>query len=67
MAGFFKPFREAAVTCDAPGPAGRCSWAGDAAHLDTYPHAMPAMQEEAAALIAGLVVARKQRALAGCD
>jgi hypothetical protein len=25
--------------------------------LDTYPHAIPAMQEEAAALIAGLVFA----------
>ncbi len=27
--------------------------------LDTYPHAIPALQEEAAALIAGLVFAVK--------
>jgi len=29
--------------------------------LDTYSHAIPAMQEEAAALIAGLVIAGKRQ------
>jgi len=39
------------------GSAGRCSWAGHAADNEPYSHAVPAMQEEAAALIAGLVFA----------
>ena len=42
-----------------PGICGRLGHATVSITLDTYSHAIPAMQEEAAALIAGLVFAGK--------
>ena len=49
--------RAAGVLTRAPRLAGHHGHATIAITLDTYSHAIPAMQEEAAALIAGLVFA----------
>jgi len=43
-------------------PSGHHGHATVSITLDTYSHAIPAMQEEAAALIAGLVFAEQERA-----
>jgi len=57
VAGLVKPFAGQQRRGVPLGPTGRCSWAGDTANLDPYLRAIPAMQEEAAALVAVLVFA----------